>query len=264
MSESPVLLSVEGAVATLSLNRPPRNTMTREVMACFAERLEEVRSTPAARVLIVTSVGKHFCAGAELGADIPGEAPALGGPPGTADRLREVYAPFLALMDLPIPTIAAVGGAAVGGGLGLALACDFRVVCPETRFMAPFVRLGIHPGMALTYLLPSIVGAARAMEMLLTGDEVRGELALSWGLANRCVPEPDLLDEAYSLAAQIAAGAPAVVRWTKRAVHRAIGLDPRAAADVEAMAQALTFGTKDAEEGMRAFLEKRVPEFTGS
>ena len=187
----------------------------------------------------------------------------LGGAPGDAARLRELYAPFLRLTQQELPTVAIVQGAAVGGGLGLACACDFRIVTPSTRFAAPFVRLGIHPGMALTSALPVLVGLSRAMDMLLLGREVRGEEANAWGLANRCVEESVLESEGMKFAQALAEGAPAVARMTRRAVHQAIAYDPSAAADIEAMAQALTFLSADAQEGVQAFREKRKPEFKG-
>jgi enoyl-CoA hydratase/carnithine racemase len=261
---SPILMYIDGNVGVLRLNRPPRNTMTPELMQCFVDRLDEVSKRPEVRALVITSVGRHFCAGAELGATMPGDDSALSGVVGMADRLREVYRPFLALMDLPIPSVAAVNGAAVGGGLGLALSCDFRVVSAKSRMMAPFVRLGIHPGMGLTHLLPALIGVPRAMEMLLTGCEVHGEQALQWGMANRCVDEDVVEEEAILFAHVLAGGAPAVVRWTRRAVHRNALLDPGHAADMEALAQALTFQTDDMKEGMRAFFEKRSPNFSGS
>lgn len=263
LTNDPVLMERDGHVAVLRLNRPPRNTMTPELMARFLERAAEIQATPEIRAVVVTAGEGHFCAGAELGAGMPGVAQALGGSVGVADRLRQVYTPFLGLLDLPVPTVAAVRGAAVGGGLGLAVACDFRVVTPRTRFIAPFAKLGIHPGMGLTAILPMLIGLPRAQEMLLLGEEVRGERALDWGLAHRCVPNAQCLDAALSLAHRAAAGAPAVIRWTKRAVHRAVQLDPRAAADVESLAQALTFSTEDAKEGMAAFFAKRTPDFKG-
>ncbi len=260
----PVTLDFSGHVATLKLNRPPRNTMTPELMGAFVDALERIRRHPETRAAVITSEGRHFGAGAELTAGLPGETQALAGLPGTADRLRQVYAPFLALVDLPIPTVAAIDGAAVGGGLGLALSCDLRVVSPRTRFLAPFVRLGIHPGMGLTHLLPMLIGLPRATEMLLLGEELRGEEAVSWGLANRCVPPEEVQDTARDLAERLAAGAPAVVRWTKKAMRSAIAFDPHPAADREAFAQALTFASEDSKEGILAFLEKRAPRFTGS
>ena len=260
----PVLLNIEGLVATLTLNNPPRNTMNAEMLDCFVEQLQRVQSEPSVRALVVCSEGRHFCAGAELHGGLPGRSQALGGPVGTADQLRDVYRPFLELLQVPIPTVAVVQGGAVGGGLGLALACDFRVVSPDTRFLAPFAKLGIHPGMGLIHLLLVLIGPSRAMEMLLMGQEVRGQQAVEWGLANRCVDPVTLRAEAHEMARTLAAQAPAVVRWSKRAIHRAIAMDPNTAADVEALAQALTFQSQDAQEGMKAFFEKRAPDFTGS
>lgn len=261
--EEPIWLDVEGPVAALWLNRPQRNTMTVELMSGFMDCMNTVRSNPSIRALMIASTEGHFCAGAELTRGLPGEVQALGGPPGTAVRLRAVYQPFLSVLDLPIPTVAAVRKAAVGGGFGLAVACDFRVVSPSTRFLAPFAKLGINPGMALTHLLPTLIGMPRAMEMLMLGRDVRGEEAHAWGLATSCVPETDLLETAATLTRQLADSAPAVMRFTKSAVHRGAGLDAHRAADLEALAQALTFGSQDADEGMQAFLEKRKPRFTG-
>lgn len=252
------------SVAVLRFNRPPRNVMSPDLMAGVTEAIATVRADPDIRALVLTGTGEHFCAGADLGSDeLPGVPMTLGGPPGAAERLRAVYAAFLALVDLPLPTVAAVNGAAVGGGLGLAAVCDFRICTPESRFLAPFVKLGVHPGMALTETLPALVGLARAKAMLMLGDAVSGRDAEAWGLAYRCVPAADLLSESITLADRLAAGAPAVVRWTKAAIHRAIGLDVHRTADTEALAQALTFGAADADEGLAAFREKRPPNFRG-
>lgn len=261
MNEQPsILLDVTERVATISLNRPPRNTMTLPLMEGFLDRLEEVRRNPDVRALVITSVEGHFCAGAELGT-LPGKDPGAGGPQGVAERLRALYEPFLKVLELPIPTVAAVRGAAVGGGFGLALACDLRVVTPRSQFKAPFARLGLHPGMALTHTLPVLIGMPRAMELLLLGRSVRGEEAERWGMANRCVPEEELEATAQGLARELALASPFVAKWTKKWVQRGAGLDPRRAADTEALAQALTAMSADAAEGLQAFFDKRDPVF---
>ena len=265
MSDDPVTLDIDDtSIATIRLNRPPMNRLTPALVAAFSDRLHEVRRMAGVRALIIAAEGKHFCVGADLTSEPPsvGEHP-LGGLLGSVERLESAYAPFFDLLELPIPTVAAVNGAAAGGGLGLAAMCDFRVITPRTRFVAPFPKVALHPGLGLTQLLPALVGLPRAQEMLLLGVEVQGEQALDWGLATRCVPDDALGGEARALAQQLAASAPAVMRWTKRAIRRAIGLDPRAASEREALAQALTFASRDAEEGKAAFFERRPPRFTG-
>ncbi len=251
-------------VAVIRANQPPRNAMTPELMAAFAGALSEVRADPTLRALVIAANGDHFCAGADLSSnELPGVPQVLRGPPGDAERLAAVYAAFLSLVDLPIPTVAAVQGGAVGGGFGLACACDFRVVTGDTRFSAPFARLGIAPGMGLTEFLPRLLGIPRAKAMLLLGDALNGEDAAASGFAYRCVPRENLDTAAIELAERLATNAPAVVRWTKAAIHRAIALDVRATSQNEALAQALTFLADDAREGVAAFRERRPPKFTG-
>jgi enoyl-CoA hydratase/carnithine racemase len=253
----------EDGVAILTLDQPERrNAMTAALLRDFAAAAAEVRADRAARVLVVTGTGKHFCSGADF-RDAPAARDDL--PPGLAfrERARETYGAFLGLLDLEIPTVAAVNGAAIGGGLGLALLCDLRVVAEDARLGATFAALGFHPGMAITYLLPRLVGLPRAAELLFTGRVIDGTEAARLGLANRAVPSPELLDAALGLAREIAAAAPLAVRLMKRALYRAIAFDPRPAAEYEAMAQALTLESADAAEGIRALLEKRPPVFRG-
>jgi enoyl-CoA hydratase/carnithine racemase len=221
-----------------------------------------VRADPALRALIVTGAGRHFCAGADFGSP-PGDTGELPATLGLHERLRRTYAPFLGVLDVEIPTIAAVNGAAIGGGLGLALLCDLRVVAEDARLGATFAILGIHAGMAITYLLPRLIGLAPAAELLFTGRVIDGVEAARLGLANRAVPRAELLEAAKALGREIAAAAPLAVRLMKRALHRATAFDPRPAADHEALAQALTFESADAAEGIRALLEKRRPVFRG-
>jgi len=173
-----------------------------------------------------------------------------------------MYDSFLSVLDVEVPTIAAVQGAAIGGGLGLALCCDFRVVADDAKLQASFARLGIHPGMAITHLLPRLVGVERASEMLFTGEAVVGRDAPSIGLALRAVPADAVEGEAMTLASTIAANAPEVIRLTKQALRSRSG-DVRRAADREALAQAFCANTDDAREGIVAWMEKRSPRFVG-
>ncbi len=162
-----------------------------------------------------------------------------------------------------MPTIAAMQGHAIGGGLGLAVVCDLRVANREARYGANFVRLGLHPGMATTYILPRLLGLPRATELLLTGRIISGAEAAELGLANYAVDAEQVLEKARELAREIAGCAPLAVRWTKRSVYRGIDWDPRRAAELEAHAQSRTLETEDAREGIRALLERRDPVFKG-
>ncbi|HEV8321905.1 MAG TPA: enoyl-CoA hydratase-related protein [Myxococcota bacterium] len=253
-----------GAVAWLVLNRPARlNPMSTELLAAFQARVAEVRADRSVRCVVVTGAGKGFCAGADL-ARLPEQIAQTGDPGAAGARaaLRGIYQGFLCLLDLEVPTIAAVNGAAYGGGLGLAMLCDMRVAAAEARLAANFVKLGIHPGMALSYLLPTAVGYARAAEMLFTGRTLSGTDAAAAGLVNRAVPRDALAGEAQALADEVAAAAPLAVRLAKRTLRAAARFDPALALELEAWSQAATLGTADAAEGMGAALAKRPPRFT--
>lgn len=252
-----------GGVRLLVLDDPERrNAMSARLLADFSAAARQVGNDKEARVLVVTGAGKHFCSGADF-RDPPASDPEL--PPGLRlyASARGSYEPFLSLLDLEVPTIAAVRGAAVGGGLGLALLCDLRVVAEDSRLGATFAALGFHAGMALTYLLPRLVGLPRAAEILFTGKTLTGGEAFELGLANRCVPAADVLECALELAREIAEKAPFAVRLMKRGLYRALDFDPRSAAEWEALAQALTLQSEDASEGIRALLERRKPVFRG-
>jgi enoyl-CoA hydratase/carnithine racemase len=167
------------------------------------------------------------------------------------------------VLDLEVPVIGALNGHTVGGGFGLALACDLRVGADRAKYGANFVKLGLAPGMAISYLLPRVVGLPRANELLLTGRLVDGIEAASLGILNRALPSDDVLPHAMELARSIAANAPIAVRATKAAIRRGLQLAVREAADAEAYAQAETIATDDCREGIAALLAKRDPIFTG-
>jgi enoyl-CoA hydratase/carnithine racemase len=167
------------------------------------------------------------------------------------------------VLDLEVPAIAAMNGHAVGGGFGLALACDLRFAAREGRYGANFARLGIHPGLAVSYLLPRLVGVARAADLLFTGRLIDGDEATAMGLVNEALPGDRVLARALAVAGQIAANAPIAVRMTKRSLYEALDWRPREAAFREAFAQAVTLDTEDAREGVDALLGKREPSFRG-
>jgi enoyl-CoA hydratase/carnithine racemase len=262
MSESAVLLEIKDHVAEITLNRPEnRNSMTDDVLEGLRAAVSQVREDSDVRCVIVTGRGSSFCAGADFKSQVQrddGSGRAL-----PNERSFAMYSPFLSMLELEVPTIGALNGHAVGGGLGLALVCDLRVANADARYGANFVRLGLHPGMATTYLMPRLVGLPRALELLLTGRIVTGREAAELGLVNHAVPADEVLPRARELAREIASAAPVAVRWTKRSIYRNLAWDPRSAAEVEAHAQSRTVETEDAKEGMRALLEKRPPVFKG-
>jgi enoyl-CoA hydratase len=177
--------------------------------------------------------------------------------------MRGYYDRYLSLLRLSVPTIAAVHGHAVGGGLALALACDLRYAADDARLSVNFARLGLHPGMASTLTLPRAIGAARALELFYTGRVVSGREAEAIGLVNRAVPRGELLSTALDTARSIAASSPLVVRMLKRAVYQGLESAVTAAVEYEAFCQAITFGSEDLREGLAAARERRAPRFVG-
>lgn len=259
MPEPAVLFTAEADVGVLTLNRPDnRNSMTPELLDAFAAASEKARAA-ALRCLVVTGTGACFSSGADFKSVIQRADDARAG----NERSYAMYEPFLSLLDLAVPVIGALNGHAVGGGFGLALVCDLRIGARDAKYGANFVKLGLAPGMAISYLLPRLIGVARASELLLTGRLVDGAEAERLGILNRAVAAADVLPEAMALARTIADNAPLAVRATKRAIQRGLDLQVRDAARLEAYAQAETVGTADAAEGIAALLAKRAPKFSG-
>jgi len=262
MSEPAVLYEVQEGVAEITLNRPEnRNAMTPDVLGGFAAAVERAKQDPELRCAIVTGRGKSFCAGADFKARR--EESVEGRFRAAHERSYDTYAPFLSLLDLEVPTIAAMQGHAIGGGLGLAIVCDLRVANAAARYGANFVRLGLHPGMANTWLLPRLMGVPNAVELLLTGRLVDGAEALRRGLVHYAMEEARVLEKARELAREIASAAPLAVRWTKRSLYEGLAWDPKTAARREAAVQSRSFETEDFREGVAALLAKREPKFRG-
>jgi enoyl-CoA hydratase/carnithine racemase len=259
MSDPAVRFAVEDAIGVITLNRPDnRNSMTPELLDAFAAASAEARAA-SLRCLVVTGTGTCFSAGADFKSTLQrADDRSL-----AHERSYAMYEPFLSLLDVAVPVIGALNGHAVGGGFGLALVCDLRIGARDAKYGANFVKIGLSPGMAISYLLPRLIGAARASELLLTGRLVDGAEAEHLGILNRAVAADAVLGEALALARAIAANAPLAVRATKSAIRRGLGLQIREAAEVEAYAQAESLGTRDAWEGIAALLAKRPPRFNG-
>jgi enoyl-CoA hydratase/carnithine racemase len=249
---------VQGTVGVITLDRPDnRNSMTGELLDAFVVASAAARADTSLRCVIVTGTGACFSAGADFKSIVQR---ADGAP---HERSFAMYAPFLSLLDIEVPIVGALNGHAVGGGFGLALLCDLRVAARDAKYGANFVKLGLGPGLAISYMLPRIIGVARASELLLTGQLITGAEAEAIGLVNRAVPAADVLPQAMVIANEIAAAAPLAVRATKAAIRRGLELHVREAAHAESYAQAETLATDDAREGIAALLAKRAPTFTG-
>jgi 2-(1,2-epoxy-1,2-dihydrophenyl)acetyl-CoA isomerase len=244
----------EGLVATAVIHRPPDNFFDAALIASLADACEWAQAS--ARAIVLCSEGKHFCAGADFSGRSQQARPMSGG-------AGELYAEALRLFAVRIPVIAAVQGAAVGGGLGLACAADFRVASPQSRFSANFARIGLHQGFALTATLPAIVGRQRAIDMLCTGRRVGGEEALRIGLADRLADPAGLRSAAADLAAEIASAGPLAVAAIRTTMRAGLAEQAKAAMELELAEQSKLWRTSDFAEGVRASAERRAPRFEG-
>ncbi|MER3602929.1 MAG: enoyl-CoA hydratase [Thermus sp.] len=245
---------VEGGVALVTLRRPEAlNALNQELLLELSEVTEVIQQDPE---VIFTGEGRAFAAGADL-TELAKIADAFQG------REASLFGQqiFSEIAALPVPTIAAINGYALGGGLELALACDLRVASRTAKLGLPEVGLGLIPGYGGTQRLPRLIGRGRALDLIFTGRHVGAEEALALGLVNR-VGE-DALEEAKKLAVQILKNAPIALALAKESLVRGEGLDLQEALEIEADLFGFACTTKDMKEGVRAFLEKRAPEFRG-
>ena len=249
-------VTLEGHVATVTIDRPPNNHVSVELMSDLADALESLDNSNNCRAVVLASAGKAFCAGADLVAPDGIAGKGMGG-------INALYDQAVRLFSVETPIIAAVQGAAVGAGLGLALVADFRVAAPEARFAANFVKLGFHPGFGLTHTLPRLIGQQRANLMFLTGRRVKAEEALGWGLVDEVVPLANLLASAQALAAEIAENAPLAVLATRKTLRQGLAEAVRAQTHHEHAEQTILRATEDFAEGVRAVQERRAGRFTG-
>ena len=245
-------------VAVVTFNDPERrNAMTNDMGAALQAAIDEVRADPDVRVVILTGAPPAFSAGGDL--DMLAETARRAREEGIDPGMRAFYDQFLAVRGLDVPTIAAVNGHAVGAGLCVALVCDLMIVAEDAKVGLNFARLGLHPGMGGSWLLPARVGRQRAAHLLFTGDLVTGEQAAAMGMALETLPAAEVLPRATAIAERIATAAPGVIRQLVDTLREDETLDERL--DREAAAQAVNFASDELAEGLAAARERRSPAF---
>jgi enoyl-CoA hydratase/carnithine racemase len=253
-----ITVTHHGHVAVVEINRPPNNHVTVELMRGLADALFKLDEEREMRCSVLVSAGKAFCAGADFASSAP-----LGGG-GAQNDTGQLYQEAVRLFSVKKPIVAAVQGAAVGAGLGLALVADFRIAAPEARFVANFVKLGFHPGFGITHTLPRVVGQQKAALMCLTGRRVKAEEALEWGLVDEIAPLDELRAAAMRLAHEIAENAPLALIATRATLRADLAANVKAQTDREHAEQAVLRKTNDFREGVRAVAERRPGNFTGT
>jgi enoyl-CoA hydratase/carnithine racemase len=262
MTSDDIAVALDQGVGTLTICRPPHNYFDPPLVTALVEAALSLSADPATRCIVLCSEGRSFCAGANFGGAKKtggGQSAEVG--PARVGRPGHMYEVAATLFNVEVPIVAAVQGAAIGGGLGLAMACDFRVATPRARFVANFAALGIHHGFGLSVTLPRVVGNQRAEHMLLTGRPVSGEEAVAIGLCDLLVPEEDLMARVEEFAHEIAGLAPLAVRSIKRTLRQGIRGEVMSAIDREINEQNWLFRTADHREGAAALAEKRAPVF---
>src|SRR5262245_22005917 len=258
-----LLYDAKDGIATLTLNRPERlNALGDTLREDLHDAVTRAAEDESVRVMVVTGAGKGFCSGGDVKA--MNERKTRGG----ERPLEEKVAPgrdrtVLALRDAPKPVIAAVNGAAAGAGMNLALACDIRLASTAAKFAQAFVRRGLHPDWGGTYFLPRVVGVAKAAELIWTGETIEATEALRLGIVSAVYAPEALMPATYELAAKIAQGPPIAIRLARRALYHNQEAALRASLEFETFAQNICQDTDDAREGIRAFVEKREPKFSG-
>jgi enoyl-CoA hydratase/carnithine racemase len=247
-------VSSEGHVGIVEIQRPPHNFFDNALINQIADAFEAFDRDNNIRAYVLCAQGKSFCAGADF-ANRPQT--------GAAETGKHLYKEATRLFRARKPSVAAVQGAAIGGGLGLAVMTDFRVAAPEARFAANFTRLGFHPGFSLTYTLPRLIGQQKANLLFYTGRRVTGEEAVAMGLADVLAPLADVRKAAMALAADIAQSAPLALLSTRETMRRGFADGAEAATERELVEQDWTRKTEDFKEGVKSYAEKRPGNFKG-
>jgi enoyl-CoA hydratase/carnithine racemase len=249
-----VSVALDGNVALVEIHRPPHNYFDQQLVGELADAFEALDREPECRALVLASEGKSFCAGADFSKRSVNAVNVAA---------SHIYGHTVRLFACKKPVVAAIQGAAIGGGFGLSLVADFRVVAPQGWFAANFVRLGIHPGFGLTHTLPRLIGIQKACLMFYTGRRINGEEAVRWGLADVMATAESLRREARKLATEIAECAPLAVHSTRATMRRGLVDAVREHTNHEFAEQNLLFPTEDHKEGVLAVREKRRGNFHG-
>ena len=248
-----ISVSIKQHLAYVEINRPPNNFFDANLIQQIADAYESLDEEDECRVILLKSEGKNFCAGANFGQD--------------EDMLdksvpyKKLYAQAVRLFRTRKPVIAVVQGAAIGGGLGLALSADFRVACHEARFAANFAKLGFHPGFGSSITLPRVVGVQKAMDMLFTARRVTGEEAFKIGLADKFCSKDKILEEAEQLAMEIASSAPMAVESIRSTLRGNLADQIEQIVDWELSEQVRLQKTEDFKTGIAASLSREMPQF---
>jgi enoyl-CoA hydratase/carnithine racemase len=246
-----------GAVAVVEIDHAPNNHVSTPLMRALADAFDALDADPRCRAVVLASAGKVFCGGADLGAP-------RGLVKGDGADINPLYQQAVRLFSNIKPIIAAVQGAAVGAGLGLALTADFRVAAPEARFAANFVKLGFHAGFGISHTLPRLIGLQKASLMLQTARRIKAEEALAWGLVDAVVPLDRVRAEAVALAQEIAENAPLAVQSTRATLRQGLAAAVKAQTDHEFAEQQRLMKTADFAEGVKAVHERRPGVFVGA
>jgi enoyl-CoA hydratase/carnithine racemase len=254
-----IAVEMTGSVATVELRRPPSNFFDLALITEIGDAFEACDADTTCRAIVMAAQGKAFCAGADFSAR-DGDGTLADSTP----VAKNLYKQAIRLFRVRKPVVAAVHGAAIGGGLGLALVADFRVTCAEARFSANFTRLGYHPGFGLTVTLPRVVGSQKAALLFYSGRRIRGEEALAIGLADVLVEQSQVRSAAEALAREMAESSPLGVMSTRETLRRGLVDAIEAATEREFVEQEWLRRTADFSEGVKAMAQRRLPHFCGS
>lgn len=263
MTYSTLLYEKSDSVATITLSRPDKSNAFDEAMADeLIDALKNVERDADVRAIVLTGAGKNFCAGQDL-SSLMDKYQSSGGV-SFAEHLRRTFNIVVArIRTIEKPFIAAVNGAAAGAGLGLACACDLRHASTSAKFRMAFIGIALAPDSGLAFLLPRIIGYGRALEMALTNELIDAEKALQFGLVNRVFQPDELMPKTFEFAKQLAHAPTRSIGLTKRVFNRAMTADLNETLEYEAMIQEIAGHTQDHLEGVKAFIEKRSPNFKG-